>query len=184
MDLLSILDSLLDIEKKKLDLKKKKCFHLSSRSPSTSPIVRTGKVLQTAGKVIFFSSPPSPDRGSQSKEILGGKKNRKLHRGLLRGRQRLTTVNCAPSLIAFIWHSQNWHWVLGKAELQNIGQKFCFPKPTIEHRRWFFFLSGIHRINIVLLSAWLACKIWIKSLDFDKLSILRRIWLVQSGTFS
>ena len=153
MDPLSIWGSPLDVEKKKLDLEKKNCFHLSSRSPSTSPIVRTGKVLQTAGKVILFSSPPSPDRGSQSKEILGGKKNRKLHRGLLRGRQRLTTVNCAPSLIAFIWHSQNWHWVLGKAELQNIFQKFCFPKPTIEHRRWFFSSSGIDRINIALLSA-------------------------------
>ena len=106
-------------------------------------------------------------------------KNRKLHRDLLRGRQRLTTVNCAPSLIAFIWHSKNRHWILVISWIAKYWSKVCFHKPTIEHRRWLFLSSsGIHRIGIVLLSAWLACRIWIKSLDFDKLSFMRRIWLL------
>ena len=96
-----------------------------------------------------FCSPLRP----RQIDVLVKRKIRKLHRDLLRGRPRLTTVNCAPSLIAFIWHSQNQHWVLDKPGLQNIGKKYCFPKPTIEPRRWFFSSSGIDRINIALLSA-------------------------------
>ena len=78
-----------------------------------------------------FCSPLRPLRQTEvlsQKKFLAAKKTRKLHRGLLDGRQRLATVNCATSLIAFIWHSQNRHWVLGKAGLQNIGQKFLLSQ--------------------------------------------------------
>ena len=180
MDPLSIWGSPLDVEKKKLDLEKKKLLPpFISITINVSHCENRQSSSHSWKSHFFLLSALSARQRFLVKRNSWQQKNRKLHRDLLRGRQRPATVNWAPSLVAFIWISQNRHWILGNLDCKILVESFCFHKTTIEHRRWLFSSSsGIDRINIEVLSAWLACK----SLDFDKLTILQRFWLLQSGT--
>ena len=141
MDPLSSWGSPLDVEKK-IRFEEKKTvstFHLDHHQ--RLPLWEPAKFFKQLEKSFCSPLRPRQTEVLSQKKFLAAKKNRKLHRGLLDGRQRLATVNCATSLIAFIWHSQNRHWVLGKAGLQNIGQKFLLSQTNYWTPSLIVFLS-------------------------------------------
>ena len=103
--------------KKKLDLKKKKLFPpFISITINVSHCENRQSCSHSWKSHFVLLSALSARQRFSVKRISWWQKNQKLHRGLRGGRQRLATVDCPPSLIAFIWHSKNRHWILVKLD--------------------------------------------------------------------